>query len=262
MLTYFASIFAPKGLLSLQGLVFAFLLVGVIMWVSYKVLTPLFKHKLHGSAIAIVVALLLAWLGGMIAGPSGKKGLGDIVMFSGLTLMGGAMFRDFAIMSTAYGADLRELKKAGLGGFLAMVIGTAMAFYIGAAVAYFFGYRDTVSMATIGAGAVTFIVGPVTGAALKASSDVVALSIAAGVIKSVLVMVVTPLMAKIIGLNNPGAAIVFGGAMGTTSGVAAGLAATDVRLVPYGAMVATFYTGFGCLVCPSILYFTLKIFFG
>lgn len=262
MQEYFSTMFAGKGFFQLQGLVFAFLCVGAIMWFSYKVMVPLFKHKLHGSAFAIVIALILAWAGGMIVGPTGKKGIGDIAMFSGMALMGGAMFRDFAIMSTAYGADLRELKKAGLGGFLAMVIGTAMAFYIGAAVAWLYGYTDAVSMATIGAGAVTFIVGPVTGAALKASSDVVALSIAAGVIKSVMVMVVTPMVAKMVGLNSPGAAIVFGGAMGTTSGVAAGLAATDARLVPYGAMVATFYTGFGCLVCPSILYFTLKIFFG
>jgi hypothetical protein len=42
--------------------------------------------------------------------------------------------------------------------------------------------------------------------------------------------------------------------MGTTSGVAAGLAATDERLVPYGAMTATFYTGLGCLCGPSVAY--------
>lgn len=261
MQEYFSTMFAAKGFFQVQGLVFAFLCVGAIMWFSYKILVPLFKNKLHGSAFAIVLALILAWMGGSIVGPDGKKGIGDVAMFSGMALMGGAMFRDFAIMSTAYGADLRELKKAGLGGILALVIGTAIAFYIGAAVAWMYGYTDAISMATIGAGAVTFIVGPVTGAALKASSDVIALSIAAGVIKSVVVMVITPMIAKKVGLDNPGAAIVFGGAMGTTSGVAAGLAATDARLVPYGAMVATFYTGFGCLVCPSILYFTLKMFF-
>ena len=36
--------------------------------------------------------------------------------------------------------------------------------------------------------------------------------------------------------------------------VAAGLAATDPKLVPYGAMTATFYTGVGCLLAPSVLY--------
>jgi malonate transporter MadM subunit len=52
--------------------------------------------------------------------------------------------------------------------------------------------------------------------------------------------------------------MVFGGLMGTTSGVAAGLAATDPKLVPYGAMTATFYTGVGCLLGPSILFFLVS----
>jgi len=50
----------------------------------------------------------------------------------------------------------------------------------------------------------------------------------------------------------------FGGIMGTSSGVAAGLAATDPALVPYGAVTATFYTGLGCLVCPSLFYLLLN----
>ena len=47
--------------------------------------------------------------------------------------------------------------------------------------------------------------------------------------------------------------------MGTNSGVAAGLAATDPKLVPYGAMTATFYTGVGCLIVPSLLYFLVSL---
>ena len=62
-------------------------------------------------------------------------------------------------------------------------------FIVGAGVARAFGYTDAVSMTTIGAGAVTYIVGPVTGAAIGASSDVIALSIATGVIKAIIVMV-------------------------------------------------------------------------
>jgi hypothetical protein len=46
--------------------------------------------------------------------------------------------------------------------------------------------------------------------------------------------------------------------MGTTSGVAGGLAATDPRLVPYGAMTATFYTGLGCVLGPSVIYFMIR----
>ena len=52
--------------------------------------------------------------------------------------------------------------------------------------------------------------------------------------------------------------VIYGGLMGTTSGVAAGLAATDPKLVPYGAMTATFYTGIGCLLAPSLLFLIVQ----
>ena len=115
--------------------------------------------------------------------------------------------------------------------------------------------------ALIGAGAVTYIVGPVTGEAIGATDAVITLSVAAGLVKSILVMIGTPMVAGLIGLNNPQSAMVFGGLMGTTSGVAAGLAATDPKLVPYGAMTATFYTGVGCLLGPSILFFLVSAIF-
>ena len=56
--------------------------------------------------------------------------------------------------------------------------------------------------------------------------------------------------------------MVFGGLAGTVSGVSAGLAATDRKLVPYGALVATFHTGIGCLLGPSVLYFATKAIVG
>jgi malonate transporter MadM subunit len=63
-------------------------------------------------------------------------------------------------------------------------------------------------------------------------------------------------------LNDPQSAMVFGGLAGTVSGVSAGLAATDRRLVPYGALVATFHTGLGCLMGPSVLFLAVKILLG
>ena len=48
------------------------------------------------------------------------------------------------------------------------------------------------------------------------------------------------------------------GLMGTTSGVAGGLAATDPKLVPYGAMTATFYTGPGCFLGPSVVFMVIR----
>ncbi len=175
--------------------------------------------------------------------------------------MGGAMMRDFTIVATASEVHVDEAKKAGWLGFLALVLGTILPFIVGVSVAYAFGYRDAVSLTTIGAGAVTYIVGPVTGAAIGASSDVMALSIATGVVKAIMVMVTTPMLARFMHLNNPQAAMVFGGLAGTVSGVSAGLAATDRRLVPYGALVATFHTGFGCLLGPSLLYLATRALF-
>ncbi|WP_151709226.1 acyltransferase domain-containing protein [Acinetobacter brisouii] len=130
------------------------------------------------------------------------------------------------------------------------------------AIAWIFGYRDPIAMTTIGAGAMTYIVGPITGSAIGASSDVIALSIAIGLIKSVFFMVGTPLLAKFMYLKSPRSAMIFGGLAGTTSGTAAGLAGTDMRLVPYGALVATFYTGLGCLLAPSVFFLTVNAIFG
>ena len=97
---------------------------------------------------------------------------------------------------------------------------------------------------------------------MGADSTVMALSIATGVLKAVIVMVGTPLVARMIGLDNPRSAMAFGGLMGTVSGVAGGLAATDPKLVPYGALTATFHTGIGCLVGPSIFYLVMRALMG
>ena len=243
-----------------NGLVMAFLIVGVVMYVA-SLIAKLTKGRIAGSAIAILLGLVLAYVGGVASG-EGAGGLSKIPLFSGLGVMGGSMLRDYCIISTAFGARLSEIKKAGLAGVISLFVGIISAFIVGGILALMFGYKDAESIATIGAGAVTFIVGPVTGAAVGASSEVVALSIAAGVVKSILVMIMTPLVAGVVGLNNAKAAMIYGGLMGTTSGTAAGLAATDARLVPYGAMTATFYTGLGCLMCPSVLYLATKAIFG
>ncbi|OFS27612.1 malonate transporter subunit MadM [Brevibacterium sp. HMSC07C04] len=237
-------------------LLVAFVVVAVIMIVSGWLSKALTGGRLQASAIAIVLGLVLAYFGGLATG--GKKGISDIAVFGGMALLGGSMLRDFAIVATAYGIDVRELKRSGMPGALSLIIGVVLSFVVGAGVAVAFGYRDAESIATIGAGAATYIVGPVTGTAVGASETVIALSVAAGLVKSVLVMIGTPFAAKLIGLNNPKSAMIYGGLMGTTSGVAAGLAATDERLVPYGAMTATFYTGLGCLLGPSVFYLAVR----
>lgn len=242
--------------LAKNGLLTAFAVVGLTMWISYFLSARLTRGHLHGSALAIMVGLLLAYIAGTATG--GTKGVVDLKLLSGMGLLGGAMLRDFAIVSTAYGASLSDMRRCGLSGIVALLLGVILSFVVGAGVAYAFGYTDAVSMTTIGAGAVTYIVGPVTGAAIGAGSDVMALSIAAGLVKSVLVMVGAPFFAKSIGLDNPRTAMVYGGMMGTTSGVCGSLAAIDPKLVPYGAMTSTFYTGLGCLMGPSVLFFATR----
>jgi malonate transporter MadM subunit len=237
-------------------LVAAFAFVGILMWVSNFAAKHLTGGRVHGSAIAVLAGLALAYWGGLLTGKT--KGLGDLTLFGGLVLMGGAMLRDFCIVATASEVQVHEAKKAGWLGALALVLGTVFPFIVGVSIAYAFGYTDPVALTTIGAGAVTYIVGPVTGTAIGASSEIMALSVATGVIKAIIVMVSTPALARFMRLNDPQSAMVFGGLAGTVSGVSAGLAATDRRLVPYGALVATFHTGLGCLMCPSVLYLVVK----
>ena len=237
-----------EGILIKNGLLTAFALIGITMAVSYWASEKLSRGRLHGSAIAILLGLIMAVLSG------GKNGISDIPMLSGVGLMGGAMLRDFAIVATAFGVRLEEFIKSGVIGIVSLFAGLFVSFLAGGLVAFAFGYRDPVTITTIGAGAATYIVGPVTGGAIDASSEVIALSIAAGLVKAIAVMITTPFLAKAIGLNNPRAAMIFGGLMGTNSGVMAGLAATDPKLVPYGAMTATFYTGLGCLLGPSVMF--------
>ena len=248
------------NLLVKNGLLTAFAIVGATMWVSYQLSTRLTRGQLHGSALAIMLGLLAAYMAGVSTG--GKHGVVDIKLLSGVGLFGGAMLRDFAIVSTAYGATLSDMRKCGVSGIVSLLLGVVLSFVVGGGVALAFGYTDAVSITTVGAGAVTYIVGPITGAAIGASSELMALSIAAGLVKSVLVMVGAPLFARSIGLDNPRTAMVFGGMMGTTSGVCGALAAIDTKLVPYGAMTSTFYTGLGCLMGPSVLFFATKALLG
>ncbi|MEL0227411.1 MAG: malonate transporter subunit MadM [Gammaproteobacteria bacterium] len=242
-----------------NNLIVAFVFVGITVYFSYFISEKFTSGKFHGSAIAIILGLIFAYIAGLLY--EGEKGVADIAILSGVGLLGGSMLRDFAIVATAYGANFQDLKSSGAEGVFSLFLGVILSFSLGALIAIFFGYTDAISITTIGAGAVTFVVGPITGSAIGAGSEVIALSVAAGLVKSILVMTMTPLVARRIGLNNPKSAMVFGGLMGTNSGVAAGLAAVDPKLVPYGAMTATFYTALGCLIVPSVLFFIVNLFY-
>lgn len=242
------------------SIVTGFLFAGVIILVSEWISKKLTKGRLHPSAIAIFFGLVFAYMGGAVTG--GEKGLADVTAFGGLGILGGAALRDFTIIASSFGASVTEVKKCGWACPISLIVGVVSAYTIGAIVAVSFGYTDVVSITTIAAGAVTFVVGPITGTALGAASEVLALSVTVGLVKTILIMLLTPLVAKKIGLTSPKMAMIFGGLVGSTSGVSAGLAATDPVLVPYGTMVATFYSGTGCLLCPSLLYAITNLIFG
>ena len=250
---------SAAGVLAKNGLVAAFMFAGIVVLISNIISEKLTHGRIHSSAVAIFLGLFAAYIGGMITG--GEKGLADIAVFGGLGVLGGSTLRNFTIIAASYGAKMSEIKKCGAAGFVSLFVGIATSYIMGGIVAYAFGYRDCVSIATIAAGAVTFVVGPVTGQTLGADSTVIALSVAAGLIKTVFIMIFTPFVAKRVGITNPKMAMIYGGLVGSTSGVSTGLAAYDPDLVPYGTMVATFYSGFGCLLCPSIMYGLTKLIF-
>lgn len=247
-------------LLTTYSLITAFALVGITIKISYFFSKRFTRGRFHGSAVAILIGLIMAWVGGVATG--GDNGIADVSALSGMGLMGGVMLRDLAIVATAFGVRLDEIKKAGTSALISMAVGITIAFFTGAVVAWGFGYTDAVSMTTIGAGTATFVVGPVTGTALGASPEVITLSIAAGMIKAIVIMLGTPLLARRIGLNSPRAAMVFGSLVGSTCGVAGAYAVINPKLIPYAAMTAVFYLAIGCLVGPTLFYMLIRLVVG
>ena len=136
-----------NDVLSKNGRITSFVVVGWIVWFSYFLSNKLTQGKFHGSAIAILLGLIFAYLGGTYTG--GKQGVADIGLLSGVGLLGGAMLRDFAIIATAYGVKLDDLKASGIAGVSSLFIGVALSFFVGALVAIVFGYTDAVSIPTI-----------------------------------------------------------------------------------------------------------------
>jgi len=143
------------AVLSKNALVTALAVTGLMMFVSHLLSKYLTKGKLQSSAIAITLGLVVAYFAGVYT--NGTKGISDIAIFSGFALLGGAMIRDLAIASTAFEVDVKEVKKAGKVGLIALTLGCVVPFAIGVVVAWCLGYKDPISMTTIGAGAMTYI---------------------------------------------------------------------------------------------------------
>jgi malonate transporter MadM subunit len=111
-----------EDILAKNGLVFAFLLVGLLMYVSFWDSKKLTNGKIPGVAIAISAGLMLAMLGE-------KKGIADIAAFSGMAFLGSSMLRDFTIVATALGASFTEIRKNGVASVLSLMLGLLIAFF-------------------------------------------------------------------------------------------------------------------------------------
>lgn len=94
-----------------NSLVTAFAVVGLTVAVSYSLSRWLTKGRLHGSAVAVLLGLVMAYFGGVATG--GNKGVADIPVLAGMGILGGAMLRDLAIVATAIGVRVEEFKHDG-----------------------------------------------------------------------------------------------------------------------------------------------------
>ena len=85
------------------SLLTAFVLVAAIIWTSYAA-ARWTNGRIHGSAIAIVIGLGLAGVGGLATG--GQQGVADYPLLAGVALLGGAMLRYMDIVATDLGVSL------------------------------------------------------------------------------------------------------------------------------------------------------------
>ena len=69
------------NVLSKNALITAFAFVGILVWISYEISTRLTRGHIHGSAIAIALGLVLAYVGGSYTG--GTQGIADFSMYIG-----------------------------------------------------------------------------------------------------------------------------------------------------------------------------------
>lgn len=73
--------------LTKNGLLTGFAVIGLTMLVSYWLSSRFTRGKLHGSAIAIMLGLALAYVSGLFTG--GQKGVADLPLLTGVGLLGG-----------------------------------------------------------------------------------------------------------------------------------------------------------------------------
>src|SRR5690625_1907161 len=118
------------------GLITSFALIGLTIFVAYVLSDKLTRGKINGSAIAIILGLVLAYFGGTQSG--GDKGLADMSIFAGIGLMGGGMFRDFAIIATVFGVSFDEIKRVGFNCVFSLFFVVFIFFFVVVDIAFVF----------------------------------------------------------------------------------------------------------------------------
>lgn len=137
-----------ETLLSKNGVVMVLVFVGLLVWLSYVVSDRLTRGRLHGSAIAIFLGLLLACMSGWTTG--GEKGVADLPALAGVAVLGGAMLRDLAICGHGvWRAGGRTAERRADRRRFAGPLGLVVSFVVGGATAFACGYRDAASIVTL-----------------------------------------------------------------------------------------------------------------
>ena len=87
-----------NGILIDNAFIMSFMFIAGGVLLSSVISKYIFKGRLPASAVAIVIGLIAAYIGGRITG--GSHGISDIDVFTGIGVLGGSSLRDFAIIST------------------------------------------------------------------------------------------------------------------------------------------------------------------
>ncbi|MFM7866408.1 MAG: malonate transporter subunit MadM, partial [Planctomycetaceae bacterium] len=95
-----------NDVLTQYNLLTAFVFTALLMIAAQQASQRLTAGRIHPSAIAIALGLLLAALAGWYSG--GRKGVADLPLLAGTGLLGGAMLRDLSIVATAFSVRADE----------------------------------------------------------------------------------------------------------------------------------------------------------
>ncbi len=74
-----------------NSIITSFVFVGVVVWLSYLISEKFTRGRVHGSAIAIALGLVIAYVGGVMTG--GSKGIADVPVLAGVGILGYRFWR-------------------------------------------------------------------------------------------------------------------------------------------------------------------------